>query len=148
MTNTTSGALVHRPTAPLPPAAEAALHRLDRAFAPQPAPRLGALTVERRSLLGTREVSLADVPVGVGVSGAAEISAARAFAGRVALVVEDETGNSGVVTIDSSKAIRAFQDAGVAPAPGIRIQFHGVATPPVGDTPKGIEAHAMRVVSA
>ncbi|MFD5491573.1 hypothetical protein ACFWH4_01195 [Streptomyces sp. NPDC127091] len=115
--------------------------------ADHPVPVLGALTVERRSTLGSRTASLAGVPVGVGVSGTAEISAARAFAGRVALVVEDESGNSGVVTIESSKAVRAFQAVGVSPAPGVRVQFHGTVTQPVGNMPKGIEAYALRVVA-
>lgn len=36
MTNTTASALEHAPTAPLPPAAEAALAKLERAFLPLP----------------------------------------------------------------------------------------------------------------
>lgn len=112
-----------------------------------PTPTLGTLTVERRSTLGSRTDSLASVPVGVGVSGTAEISAARSFSGRVALVVEDTTGNSGVITIESSKVVRAFQDVGLRPAPGIRIQYHGTVTQPVGTMPKGIEAYAIRVVA-
>lgn len=135
-----------RPTAPLPQPAAEALHRLELAFAPK-VPVLGCLTVERRSSLGTREVSLDRVPVGNGVTATGTIAGMRTFSGRVRVVLDDGQGGSAHVLVDSSKVVAAFRGSGTPPRLGARVQLHGTVTPPVADMPKGIEAYAMRAVA-
>lgn len=135
------------PTAPLSQSAAEALARLELAFAPVPAV-LGRLTVERRSSLGTREVSLDRVPVGNGITATGTIVGMRTFSGRVRMVLDDGRGGSAHVLVDSSKVVAAFRGSGTPPRIGARVQLHGTVTPPVADMPKGIEAYAMRAVTS
>lgn len=141
------GADHHRPTAPLSAPAVEALARMEQAFAPRPAV-LGRLTVERRSSLGDCEVTLDRVPVGVGVTVAATIAGLKVFPGRVRMILDDGQGGSALILIDSSKVVAAFRGSGNPPRIGARVRLHGVVTAPVGDAPKGIEAYAMRAVTA
>ncbi|MGW4825459.1 hypothetical protein ACWEP4_42950 [Streptomyces sp. NPDC004227] len=143
-------AVTSHPTAPLPPAALAAMARLEKAFATPTrtaVPTLGRLTVERRSTLGASEATLDKVPVGNGVTATATIAGLRTFSGRVRLVLDDGQGGSANVVVDSSKVVAAFRGAGTPPRIGARVQLHGVVTPPFANMPKGIEANALRVVA-
>ncbi|MEE4419556.1 hypothetical protein [Streptomyces bugieae] len=110
------------------------------------APILGRLLVERSSLLGSSETTLDRVPVGVPVTATAKIAGVRTSSGRVSLILDDEWGGSASVIIESSRVVAAFRTAGAKPEPGVRVQLHGAVTPPVAKCPKGIQAHAIRVV--
>ena len=134
-------------TAPLPTPAVAALARLESAFAPL-TPVLGRLRVERRSTLGTREVTLDQVPVGNSVTATGAIVGFRSFSGHVRMVLDDGRGGSALVLVESSKVVAAFRGSGNPPRVGARVQLHGVVTAPVGAAPKGIEAYAMQAVTA
>lgn len=131
----------------LPSAAVDVLHGLEYAFA-APTPTLGRLAVERHSTLGTAEVTLDRVPVGNGVTATATITGLRVFSGRVRMVLDDGQGGSANVVVDSSKVVAAFRGSGAPPRIGARVQLHGVVTAPVGEMPKGIEAHAIRAVAS
>jgi hypothetical protein len=135
-----------RTTAPLPSAAREAMRRLELAFAAK-VTTLGALSVERRSILGTAEVTLDRVPVGNSVTATGTITGFRSFSGRVRMVLDDGQGGSANVIVDSSKVVVAFRGTGAPPRIGARVQLHGVVTAPVADMPKGVEAHAIRVVA-
>jgi hypothetical protein len=138
---------VENPTAPLPSVAAEALARLERAFAVS-GPTLGCLMVERRSSLGTSETTLDRVPVGNGVTATGTIAGMRTFSGRARMVLDDGRGGSANVVAESSKVVAAFRGTGAPPRIGARVQLHGVVTPPVADMPKGIEAYAIRAVTA
>lgn len=109
---------------------------------------LGRLLVERQSLLGAREERLDRVPVGNFVSVTAAVSGLSVRSGRACLVLDDGRGGSASVGAESAKVVKAFREAGRQPGPGFRVQLHGVVTAPVANMPKGIQVHAIRVVTA
>jgi hypothetical protein len=101
--------------------------------------------VERRSILGTAEVTLDRAPVGNPVTTTGTITGMRTFSGRVRMVLDDGQGGSANVVVDSSKVVAAFRGTGAPPRIGARVELHGTVTPPIADMPKGIEAHAIRI---
>ncbi|MFE2832217.1 hypothetical protein ACFXI6_14385 [Streptomyces mirabilis] len=117
---------------------------------PTPASHLGRLHVEHdRGLgLGPSRWPLGEIRVGETVTATAEITAVKAFNGRTRMVLDDGHGGSADIVIDTSRVLAAFRAAGFPPRPGTRITVHGTvaARSPIPGAPRGIDAHAIRVV--